>query len=375
MEAIQSGVTYTEVLRPLIPSHAELVSLEINKFLFENREAGDEVFKTVLCEKEVKRIKLLNSVLKDVNFFLRFEKGEMKLSIIIPEQSKKIIAEGRVKKIFASETVTLRLNAFKAEKFSSVVMHTKDFDEINEWYKTLLYSVWVREKPQGVYLAPFFEKVGDELYTQERFDGDFHSYLFKSKHDKAMCLRDVTRAILWINSRTCCHGDVKNRNFLIKEMVDFEGIRRPVALLTDFDHSDGPGSDKKILDLYPFWDPCMNHGILNPYTDLYGLVFNYVLMVFKFDIFVLAGIRDRVFQDLRAGNDKGSIEYCPFPCQLEQEKEIWALFIDVCKESTRLYAELEQIEDAVSEAQVNEAIREIETFKERFTKLADNFCV
>ena len=325
MEAVGQAYTVSpELLKPLLTYRYKRISQEINKFLFENRGAEGEVFKTVERKAYTNKIRISTKPLKKVNYFLRFETGKIK--IIFPESSRRVFAAGKDKTFYGAETVLVPLNGDKPRKIPSVVVHSKEFDYWNDWYKRVVYTVWMQDRPGGVYLAPFFDKVGDNLFTQPRFSGDFRNYPFKSKIDKAFCLRDITRAVLWLNNGGYCHGDVKMDNFLIREGIDFEGIRRPVSFLSDFDHTDRPGSEGKAFDSYPHWDPCQNHGILNLYTDLYGLAYTYVLEAFSFNNFALAGIRDRVFQDLRAGEDKESAEYCSFPCQSDQEIEIWSFF-------------------------------------------------
>ena len=320
MEAIQYSVQPDD-LKAYIPQRTDLICREINTFLFENKE-----FKTIFCEKEAKheekKVKLKSPVLEDVQFFLRFENGQ--ISIIIPDDSRKVIAFGKNNTYFASETVRMELSAKKVEKFSSVVMHSVDFDHYNDWYKKRVYTLWIEEKPPGVYLAPFFEKIGDDFYTQERFAGDLLNY--KGQFNKALCWRDLNRSIMWMNGKGICHGDVKPINCLIKEMVDSEGVFRPVSLLTDFDFTDRPGSNKvEPEEPYSWWDPCMKEGsILSLYTDLYGLAFTFVLGIFKINDVALANIRDQVFNDLRSGKEAERYEIVT--SQLEHEKKVWALF-------------------------------------------------
>lgn len=292
--------------------------------------------------------------------YFAWSKKKSTISIIFPTFPVVQIAEGAHKKIFGSVTVEVSFARFKEIKtFHSVLIHLKDDPNIVYEGNSLhekVYALWLRERPPEVYIAEPMVRLQTRLYTQRRYNSDLYFFLLTEQplETKFALFEDMRRSIAWLHRQGVIHGDIKTGNFLIQHKT------RVAACMADFDFAGTSGRyAPSITCLHSLWDPCSSFtGVMTPYRDWYALALMYVLtfVPIKFSPIDLMQIRYRVADNLNADNLVNVTPLSPL------HKRMWQIFIDICKESAKLYQRFKAEQGPISKEQVDAAIGDLRSF-------------
>ncbi len=330
-------------LKPFLSFQPYLVCEEANRFLREGKTLTRRV-----------------ESLPNITYHLRWDKAAGELWLVFPESAQTMSGGNKV--ITPSNTLYVPLTAGKREVAAgqSVLIRASTLVEEGNEIHRRIYQAWLKEKPEGVYIMEPFEKLEEGLYTQPRLETDLYRLFKNGESPKLMAeyLRDMTRTLAWIHKQGYIHADVTMGNFLMEWN---ESVQRKVPYIFDFDYADLPGAPlEKFKEDYCHWDPAMSEGnIFSPYTDYYGLTVAHLRLQFPgLDDKEIKEMRNAVFNNVNLPN---AAYWKKDPFANEIQKEVWDLFIDICKDSTKLYRQL-HIAYTLSQGQLGRWVDRIKTF-------------
>lgn len=303
-------------------------------------------------DHSVETISLICQEAQRDNAKIHFDRGQKKVSIILKES---LLGKGSTKSVYASKTIELL--PVKQPSFSSVLAYPEEFNLFSTGNDIHLriYTLFLKEKPAGVFLMEPYTRVDQACYTRRQYKENLKNV----RGDEGLrCLKDIAKSVAWIHSQGFIHGDLKEDNVAVDE------ARR--AQLDDFDYAGEIGTYEDLASSVqrPGTDPLMKFtGLRTPYFDWYRLISLYCsrLMGDLLPYIEVCKVRDAVFREMRHESSHYWTSAFPFENLSEKEKRLFTLFIDICKESTKLYCAVNCMEKEKVSAAIQAApIRAIE---------------
>lgn len=372
-----SSVLSPSILEPFFskPCHRESVTREINTFLSKQKNVE------VACSRSIGTYRQNG---RRAHFYLRKDEETGMVSLIYPTLPLVEVGSGAFKKYVESVTLNLPLPGCECEPelFDSVLMrgHTKsDFQQIKDGV-TVHTWLFNKEKPGDVYLADPLTPLAHRRFTMVRYQASGDSVYFDSQKMVHSLLRDMTKAVLWVQAQKVFHQDVKWGNFLVDTRVDHEGVVRPIAFLADIDRIKKAGAPRrKARSSYNFdyWDPCRRFGgIVTPFIGYYALTFCRLLKLGRSPE-TLVEIRDKIYVQAALGIEVVPERHFWVPFRLSPfEEKTRVLFIQICEESAKVCLKLKKIKGLISEERVERALARTKAsqIKDELISLADDYC-
>lgn len=354
------------------PSLNSSICNQVNDFIKSNKRKIDNV---------------TSEINKGKKFFIKWDKNREEISLLFPREEA--VGSGFWKKFFASNTIKIPLTPQKKEirEFESVWIEADNKTAHEVRIQEFLYKQFIKEMPMGVYFLEPWEQIHQNIYTQRRLTNRLDGTKFDDPFQKAHCIRDMARNLVWMHKQRMIHGDVSLKNILVEERIDDEGFPRLVSYLTDFGSTKtwGANQDRK-LDDYVRWDPCKCFADINtPLMDWYGFVVTNILAWFpemaihlKWENFI--STRQKVFDHESRGDFVSDAFYWtgpkPFNDLTFEEQQAWHLLISICRKSAQLYLYFKESLGEISKEEVEQGMIEIKASEviEECLQFADAMC-
>ncbi len=312
---------------------------------------------------------------KKRTLYLHLDKTEQKMLLVIYGEEPSCFGTN-LKSYFPAKTLEIKIARKKdAHFYDSVLMRINDIKNgldfslrcFLEGNATLisLHKKCEREQPQDVYLAPPFDQLDVNLFTQKRLLGSMQTFFCDPRSNglHIPLYQKVVSTVKWVNDQGIVHRDIKFDNFLIQQNPD----QTFTPLLTDFDLSGNFGTEKSgwSKEEYPLWDPCCSYRGVKALTDVYSITCMYLLTWTQVTTSELSSKRDLIMaytENQKRFHLQGTTwNGVTFENLTQRSRLRVRLFVHVCQESAKLAFHFHKIKGPISHEEAKSALIQLNT--------------